>query len=58
MRSDDNDNKVLYGDAITHEDILHGRVAAPDVAEPLIQILNNDFSVEDKPAAETNKSGK
>jgi len=58
LRSDDDDNRELYGKAIRHEDILMGRVSAPAVANPLLAMLNNYSSVEDKPAAETNKPRK
>jgi lipid-binding SYLF domain-containing protein len=46
LRSDDSDNKKIYGKDIKHEDILHARVPAPSVAQPLIAILNKYSSVE------------
>ena len=58
LRPDDNDNMELYGRPVKHEDILMGRVSAPAVANPLLMMLNNYSSVEDKPAGETTKSKK
>jgi len=46
LRSDDSDNKKLYGKEVRHEDILQGRVAAPAVATPLIDTLNKYSQVE------------
>src|SRR5712671_344385 len=37
LRADDDDNTVLYGRTLKHEDILQGRVAAPAIAAPLLQ---------------------
>jgi len=56
LRSEDDDNKAIYGKPITHEDILMGRVSAPATAGPLLEMLNKYSSVEDKPVAETTKS--
>ena len=47
LRSDDDANKVLYGKAVPHEDILHGKVGKmPQVAQPLIARLNKLSAVE------------
>jgi len=46
LRSDDSDNKKIYGKDVKHEDILHGRVPAPSVAQPLIDTLNNYSKIE------------
>lgn len=46
LRSDDSDNKKIYGKDVKHEDILMGRVAAPGVAQPLIDTLNKYSKVE------------
>ena len=39
LRPDNDDNKILYGRAVSHEDILLGRVAAPPAAKDLIAAL-------------------
>lgn len=47
LRSDDDENKVVYGKAVPHEDILHGKVGKmPQVAQPLIARLNKLSAVE------------
>ena len=46
LRSDDSDNKKIYGKDTKHEDILRARVPAPSVAQPLIATLNKYSSVE------------
>jgi SH3 domain-containing YSC84-like protein 1 len=46
LRSDDSDNKKLYGKEVRHEDILQGRVPAPTIAQPLIDTLNKYSRVE------------
>jgi lipid-binding SYLF domain-containing protein len=56
LRSDDDDNRLIYGRAVKHEDILQGRIAAPVISNPLLVMLNGYSSVEDKPTAETSKS--
>jgi len=48
LRSEDDSNKKIYGKDVKHEDILHGRVAVPDAAKPLIQTLNKYSTVEKK----------
>jgi len=48
LRSDDSDNKKLYGKDVKHEDILHGRVPAPAAAKPLLDTLNQFSRVEKK----------
>jgi lipid-binding SYLF domain-containing protein len=40
LRSDDDDNRNLYGRPIEHEAILRGKVEAPRAADGLIQTLN------------------
>ena len=40
LRSDDSDNRELYGRSVKHEDILQGRVAAPPSTFTLINTLN------------------
>jgi lipid-binding SYLF domain-containing protein len=48
LRAEDSSNKKIYGKDVKHEDILHGRVAAPDAAKPLISTLNQYSTVEKK----------
>jgi lipid-binding SYLF domain-containing protein len=48
LRSDDSDNKKIYGKEVKHEDILRGRVPAPEVAKPLIDTVTRYSSVEKK----------
>lgn len=40
MRSDDKDNEAIYGKAVSHEDILMGRVPTPASARVLYSSLN------------------
>jgi lipid-binding SYLF domain-containing protein len=58
LRSDDSDNKELYGKSVKHEDILMGRIAAPAASNPLLQVLNGYSSVEDQKPVETSKPKK
>jgi lipid-binding SYLF domain-containing protein len=51
LRSDDDDNKVLYSKQVEHEDILQGRVPAPAAAQPLLNMLSQHSRVENKPDA-------
>ena len=46
LRSDDSDNKKIYGKEVKHEEILHGRVPVPSVAQPLINTLNKYSKIE------------
>jgi len=46
LRSDDSANKSIYGKAVTHEEILHGKVAAPASATGLTAALNANSRVE------------
>jgi len=46
LRSDDSDNKKLYGKEVRHEDILRGKVPAPAVAKPLIDTVARLSTVE------------
>ena len=46
LRSDDSDNKKLYGKEVRHEDILRGKVAAPAIAKPLLDTLSQYSKVE------------
>jgi lipid-binding SYLF domain-containing protein len=46
LRSDDSDNKKIYGKEVKHEEILHGRVPVPSVAQPLIDTLNKYSKIE------------
>ncbi len=39
LRSDDSDNKALYGRAVTHEQILGGKVKTPAAAIPLLTVI-------------------
>jgi len=48
LRSDDSDNKKIYGREVRHEDILNGKVATPEAAKPLIAAVNKYSSVEKK----------
>jgi SH3 domain-containing YSC84-like protein 1 len=41
LRPDNSANEAIYGEAVSHEDILHGRVAAPLAAKELISALNS-----------------
>ena len=48
LRSDDSDNKKLYGKEVKHEDILMGKVPAPAVAKPLLDTISKYSTVEKK----------
>jgi lipid-binding SYLF domain-containing protein len=48
LRSDDKDNKSIYGKAVEHEEILRGRVPAPTAARPLIDLLSRYSRTEEK----------
>jgi lipid-binding SYLF domain-containing protein len=48
LRSDDSDNKKLYGKEVKHQDILQGKVPAPAVAKPLIDAVSKYSVVEKK----------
>lgn len=50
LRSDDDDNKTIYGKAVKHEDILRDRVGAPAAAKPLLDTLSKYSAVENKPS--------
>lgn len=47
LRSDDADNKALYGRDVTHEQVLQGRVASPAVAAPLLAAISK-YSIREK----------
>ena len=40
LRSDDDDNRKIYGKTVSHKEILTGQVAKPAVAQPLYNALN------------------
>jgi lipid-binding SYLF domain-containing protein len=46
LRSDNNDNRRLYGRAVEHKEILLGKVATPPSAAVLVQTLNRYSSRE------------
>jgi len=46
LRSDDSDNKKIYGKEVRHEAILQGNVPAPAIASALIATVNKYSSVE------------
>jgi SH3 domain-containing YSC84-like protein 1 len=48
LRSDDSDNKKLYGKEVKHADILQGKVPAPAAAKPLIDTITTYSKVEKK----------
>ena len=48
LRSDDSDNKKLYGKEVRHEEILLGKVAPPAVAKPLLDTLTKYSTAEKK----------
>src|SRR5688572_1470840 len=48
LRSDDEDNKDLYGKAVKHEYILMGKVPATAAAKPLLDVLSKYSRVEKK----------
>jgi lipid-binding SYLF domain-containing protein len=46
LRSDDGDNKKIYGKEVKHEEILRGKVPAPASAASLIDTVTKMSSVE------------
>jgi lipid-binding SYLF domain-containing protein len=48
LRSDDEDNKDLYGKAVKHDEILLGKVPATAAAKPLLDTLSQYSKVEKK----------
>jgi lipid-binding SYLF domain-containing protein len=46
LRSDDSENRELYGKPVTHAEILKGTVAAPPAAAGLIRSLNRYSRIE------------
>jgi lipid-binding SYLF domain-containing protein len=46
LRSDDSDNRKIYGRSVTHEQILTGQVPVPAVAQPLIDTISRYSAVE------------
>ena len=48
LRSDDEDNKDLYGKEVKHEDILTGKIPATAAAKPLLDTLTQHSRVEKK----------
>ena len=58
LRSDDKDNKAIYGKAVKHEDILRGRVPAPASAASLLETLTKFSSAEDKPGKDKSEENK
>jgi len=48
LRADEKDNSELYGKAVSHQDILQGRVAAPASAAALLTTLSRYSVVEEK----------
>jgi lipid-binding SYLF domain-containing protein len=48
LRSDDEDNKDLYGSKVKHEDILRGKVPVPVAAKPLLETISKYSIVEKK----------
>lgn len=47
LRSDDADNKALYGRDVTHEQVLQGRVKTPAAAVPLLAAISK-YSIREK----------
>lgn len=47
LRSDDADNKALYGRAVTHEQVLKGQVKTPAAAAPLLAAISK-YSIREK----------
>jgi SH3 domain-containing YSC84-like protein 1 len=43
IRSDDSDNRAIYGREVTHREILSGRVPIPQIAAPLYSSLNQHW---------------
>lgn len=56
LRSDDEDNALLYGKSVTHSDILNGKHPVPAVAKELIATLSRNSRVE-KSSAQTTPDG-
>ena len=50
LRADNSDNERIYGKPVKHQDILLGKVPAPDSAQPLYASLNRYFRTQDMPA--------
>jgi len=48
LRSDDGDNKKIYGRDVAHEAILQGRIPVPEIAKPLIATVSKYSTVEKK----------
>jgi len=48
LRSDDGDNKKIYGKEVRHEEVLRGKVASPATAKPLLDTLSKYSSAEKK----------
>jgi len=46
LRSNDSDNKKIYGKEVRHEDILQGNVPSPAIASALIETVNKYSRVE------------
>jgi lipid-binding SYLF domain-containing protein len=46
LRSDDGDNKKVYGKEVKHEDILRGKVPAPASAKALIDTVTKSSAAE------------
>jgi lipid-binding SYLF domain-containing protein len=46
LRSDDGDNKKIYGKEVKHEDILRGKVPSPASAKSLLDTVSRFSSVE------------
>jgi lipid-binding SYLF domain-containing protein len=51
LRSDDGDNKALYGRAVTHEQILQGKVKTPAAAASLMATIRK-YSVRERSSIE------
>ena len=47
LRSDDGDNKALYGHAVAHADVLNGREKTPAAARPLLAAIGK-YSIREK----------
>jgi lipid-binding SYLF domain-containing protein len=50
LRPDNDDNTKIYGHAVSHKDILMGKVQAPAAARPLIVALNSPKNMDDSGA--------
>ena len=46
LRQDEDDNKIIYGRAVTPKEILHGEIPPPDLAKGLLATLNKYSSSE------------